>query len=859
MTQSTFQRLLRPDQIISDPAELLTYETDAGLEHGLPEAVLFPESESDVVRIVTWAQANAVSLVARGAGTGTSGGAVAQGRGVVVELSRLQRIVEFDEEQKSVVVEPGLVNAELDQWAEARGLFYPPDPASGRVCTLGGNIAENAGGPRCSKFGVTTNYITELRAVLADGRVKQFGGPTLDYPEYDWVGVLTGSEGTLALITQARLRLRRQPPATTMLMAAFDSIEQAGEAVSDVLARGLVPTTMEMMDRAIVRIVEDYSHIGLPVEAGALLIIQLDGSAASLPGQITEIESALREHGVGHISRAETAEERERIWRARKDSAGALAWIAPAYYASDCTVPRSQIAVTLQEITRLCEAAAVPVNFLLHAGDGNLHPNYMVADADDREFLERVRAVEKQVLQFCVERGGSITGEHGVGIERRDFMPLMYNADEIQAMRDVKEVFDPQERLNPNKIFPTWVSLAASPPARRPVPATSPAPLLAPASAEEAAEAIRACLETEPPLTLRVRGAGTKSSLLPAAAVVLSTQNLGGIRACSPADSYVTAGAGTTLEEIQKELARYNMWLPVVSPWANSTLGGIVSTNFNAPLRMRYGYGSIRDWVLAVTVALPDGRVIRVGRPVVKNVAGYDLPKLFVGAYGTLGLIVNVTCKITTRPRARVSSVVPIGDVERGLVLGRRLNNICLNASALLLCWKCTTGGLNFLGTLIYTVEGLAEDVTDELEQAESAARAEGVEGAIRDSLSGSDVWALWLGAAAPAATILRVGAPPRALPALVRTCLAVMPDAGFIADLANGLLYVKGALDERVIEQLRQAALAVRGYALVLAGPADASDLDPWGYTPDGLDLMRAQRARWDSRGRFNPGAFVV
>jgi D-lactate dehydrogenase (cytochrome) len=855
LDKSSLQQFLAPDQIMSDPTELLTYETDAGLERGLPEGVLFPESESDVVRIVAWAHTNGVPLVARGAGTGTSGGAVAQGRGVIIETSRMQRVLEFDEEQKSVLVEPGVVNATLDQAAQARGLFYPPDPASGRVCTLGGNIAENAGGPRCFKYGVTTNYVMELRTVLADGRVMRFGGRALDYPEFDWVGVLTGSEGTMGIITQARLRLRRQPLAMGMLMVAFASVEQAGEAVSDIIAHGLVPVTMEMMDQSIVRIIEDYSHIGLPVDAGALLIIQVDGCAASLPPQIAEIEAVLREHDVQQITRAETAEERERIWRARKDSAGALAWIAPAYYASDCTVPRSQIAVTLHEISRLCQEAAVPVNYLLHAGDGNLHPNYMVADADDREFMERVYAVEKQALQFCVQRGGSITGEHGVGIERRAFMPLMYNADELQAMRDVKAVFDPQEQLNPNKIFPAEISVPAPPAA----PGRPPVSPLAPASAEQAAEAIRACLQSEPPLSVRLRGGGTKSGLLPAADIVLSTRHLQGIRACSPADGYVTAGAGTTLEEIQQELARYNMWLPAVSPWNDSTLGGMVSTNFNAPLRMRYGYGGIRDWVLAMTVALPDGRVIRVGRPVVKNVAGYDLPKLLVGAYGTLGLIAEVTCKITTRPRARASAMIPIDDFDRGLTLGGRLQTLCLNASALILCRGCEIGDSTYPCALIYTAEGLAEDVTDELEQVQCVVQAEGAEGVRRDSSSGSEVWAAWLGAASPVETVLRVGVAPRDLPALVRACVAIMPEASFIADFANGLLYVKGALDRSAIGQVRQAALAAQGYALVLTAPPDQGDLDRWGYVPDGLDLMRALKARWDPHGRFNPGSFIV
>ncbi len=850
--QSSFQELLGPSRTLSDPAELLTYESDAGLEHGQPQGVLFPETAADVVKIVAWAGRNGVPLVPRGAGTGTSGGAVAAAHGLVVEFARMHRVLAFTAPDR-IRVEPGVVNAALDQYLQPHGVFYPPDPASGRVCTIGGNIAENAGGPRCCKYGVTTNYITGLQVVLADGRLVRFGGQALDAPDYDWVGVLTGSEGTLALITAADIRLVRRPRATTMLMAAFDSVEGAGEAVSDILAHGLVPATIEMMDQTIVRIVEDYSHIGLPVDAGALLIIQVDGYEESLSPQVKEISAVLRDHHVRELNLAATAEERDRIWRARKDSAGALAWLAPAYYASDCTVPRSKIAVTLQEISRICRAHDVPVNYLLHAGDGNLHPNYMVADAGDVELMERVRSVEAQVLAFCVRQGGSITGEHGIGLERRQFMPLMYNADELQAMRDIKSVFDPDDLLNPGKIWPelTPVPLPLPPPSMPPV---SP---FAPASAEEAAAAISAWSLDPAPHRIRVRGGETKSKLLSLADVVLSTAHLAGIRTCSPEDSYVTAGAGTTLAQLQQELAQFKMWVPLVSPWLESTLGGIVSTNFNAPLRMRYGYGGIRDLLLAATIALPNGRVVHFGRPVVKNVAGYDLVKLFAGAHGTLGLIADVTLKTVPHVRARASLLVPVGDLASGLDWADKLRRICWSASALLLCRGCELPEITAPLALVYTAEGIREDVTAELDEAERALRAAHAPGGTRlEPFSGSEAWATWLAGAKPDDTILRIGVPPAGFPDIVRTSAETLAAAPFMADIANGMLYVRGPLARQSVDPVRTAALAAQGYAVVLSAPA-GTEIDRWGYQPQGVNESRAIKSRWDRRGLFNPGAF--
>jgi D-lactate dehydrogenase (cytochrome) len=859
--------MLTPGQLLTKPAELLTYEGDAGMDRGRPDGVVCPRTTAEVERIVRWAAEHHVPLIARGAGTGLSGGAVAERGGLIVQFSHMNRVLEFDEPGRGAIVEPGLVNQALDELVKTRGLYYPPDPSSGRASTLGGNIAENSGGPHCFKYGVTTNYVIGLQVVLADGRRVRLGGRALDYPEYDLVGLITGSEGTLGIVTEASLRLIRNPPAVKTLMAAFESVEAAGDAVSTLIARGLVPATLEMMDQKIMRIIEDFAHAGLPVDAGAGLIVEVDGFPESVAPQIDEISTILIEHEARDLRVAQTAEQRDAIWYGRKSAAGAMSRLAPAYYLVDVTVPRSKLAATLAGVNRICEEASLLVGYVFHAGDGNLHPLILIERPNDQALLDRVLAAGRRIVELCIAYDGSITGEHGVGIEKRDMMPLMYSDAELDAMREVKQVFDPENLLNPDKIFPPADDGRPTTDDRRRFVVESNGPrttnhgldtaYFAPATAQEAAEAIHDCVATG--YSIRIRGGGTKSGGLPEADVLLSTERLRGIRTYARDDLYVTVSAGTPLDELQAELARDRMWTPLISPWPTSTVGGIVATNWNAPLRMRYG--SLRDLLLSATIALPDGRVIRAGRPVVKNVAGYDLPKLFVGAHGTLGLIADVTLKLAPLPRARATLLVPVGDLGRGLDWGARLLRVCLSASALLLCRDSTVAALHGSSapyTLIYTVEGLPQDVAAELAQAQGALRAAGAPPATQLEIpSGSDIWASWLGArgAEPA---LRLGVAVKDLPGMLRA-LAAGGEAGlsFVADLASGLLYARGLGD---LAAAQRAAQTAGGYAMILraAGTADSAP-DDWGHAPEGLDLMHALRERWGAGGLLNPGAFVV
>jgi glycolate oxidase subunit GlcD len=936
----SLKALLGKGQVFSDAATLVTYEIDAGLDRGNPEGLVFPQSAEDVVQIIHWAVEQQVPLVARGAGTGLSGGAVADRGGIIVEFSRMNRILDLDQNGRSAVLEPAVVNLILDERVRAQGLYFPPDPASQRASTIGGNVAENSGGPHCFKYGVTSNYVTGLDVVLADGRSMRIGGRALDYPGYDLCGLLTGSEGTLAIITAIHLRLVRNPPGVKTMMAAFDSLEQAGDAVSAIIAAGLVPATMEMMDRNMVGIVEEYVHAGLPTNAGAVLIIEVDGYPAGLDGQMSEVAHLLQSHGGHDLHIAANEEERDKIWYARKSAAGALSRLAPSYYLVDITVPRSRLAETLAEVNQICARYGLRAGHVFHAGDGNLHPLILIMDPQDQQLVETVHRAGREIVDLGIRQDGSISGEHGIGIEKRQYMPLMFSDVELAAMWDVKQVFDPSGLLNPGKIFPLdtisklaladersnaegvgaisaptinrgatgvhFNSLAPAGWARADVQASMPTSpvtfmldeILMPWTTEEAAQDLAdlsaagrsvRIVGTAPPhpagainraptpttsLRSSFSGAINRGPTMSVRSAFLSTAALRGIRTFSPDDLYITVGAGTPLVEIQSFLAPRRMQVPLASPWPKATIGGLVAGNVNAPLRIRYG--SMRDLVICATVVLADGRRVRLGRPVIKNVAGYDLVKVFVGSHGTLGLITDVTLKLTPLPRARRTLLAPVEDLKYGLNLASRMLPQALVASAILLCKDCDMTGVADVPdspyTLVYTAEGIAEDVQAELEQVHQVlhtGETKGPEPIVVETLSGTDIWAKLLGNSEREgrreALKVRAGVAVKDLAAYVQAQGDTLNEGAFIADVGSGQVYAVKTLDEVEaaqdwLEKLRRPALALEGYAVVLDMPADWEEkLDRWGYRPEAIELMRGLKAWWDPANILNPGGFIV
>ena len=847
----SLKTLLPKGQVFTDQATLLTYEIDAGLDKGSPEGVVFPRTADEVARVVQWATTHNVPLVARGAGTGLSGGAVADRGGIIVEFARMNRILEIDELGRSVVTEPAVINLRLDEQARRHGLYFPPDPASQRASTIGGNVSENSGGPHCFKYGVTTNYITGLDVVLADGRQVRVGGRALDYPEYDLCGLITGSEGMLALITTISARLLRNPPGVKTMLAIFDSVEQAADAVSTIIAAGLIPATMEMMDQKITNMAEPYAHAGLPLDAGAILIIEVDGYPASLDPQIHEIEQLLYAQGVREIRIARSEEERYKIWLARKSVAGAITRLTPAYYTVDITVPRSRLREILAQVDPICDKYNLRVGHLMHAGDGNLHPMILIPNPRDTALMERVHAAGWEMVKCCVDMGGSLTGEHGVGIEKREYMTLMHTAAELLAMWDIKQAFDPSTILNPGKVFPvpteSGIPFAGYSKQDEAIEhRTLPTSPFAPTTAEEAAQSLLALFHAQQSVRISNRAVHDTKD------VILNTQGLQGIKTYAPDDLYITVGAGTPLAEIQTFLAEKGKYLPLASPWSDATIGGLVAANVNAPLRMRYG--AIRDLVLYTTVALADGRVIRTGRPIVKNVAGYDLTKVFIGSRGTLGLLTDITLKFFAQPRAKRTLLIETEHLTEALDWTKALLPLALTASAILLCKGY--GNADTIYTVYYTAEGLVEDVNAELAQVHDVLRPMGAPLVQEVELSGTDVWTSMLAEG----TVVRVGIPAKDLSRFMQKNSPIVNEGGFVADMSSGCLYAiktPGDAEEMNtwVATLRQPALAQDGYATVMCSAEDMPSAERWGYQPQALDVMKRLKQRWDPAGILEIG----
>ncbi|HHY57230.1 MAG TPA: FAD-binding protein [Chloroflexi bacterium] len=842
MIHSSVSNQFPPHQLITDPAELITFEVDAGFDRGKPDAVFYPESAADVSALVRWARANGLPVVARGAGTGLSGGAVPERGGVIVEFARMKQIVELNPTGRNGVVQSGVVNLTLDAAAKQLGFYYPPDPSSGRSSLIGGNLGENAGGPHCFKYGVTTNYITGLEAVLADGRILRTGGQAFDYPELDLTGLIVGSEGTLALVTAASIRLIRNPPAVKTMMVSFRSDEAAGAAVSAIIAAGLMPATLEMMDQTVMGMIEAYVQVGLPVDARAALIVEVDGYPASLDGQVAEIAAILTAHGGYDLRIAQSEEERQRIWYGRKSAAGAFSRLAPAFYLVDVTVPRSFLAETLRAIGQVLARYDLQTGHVFHAGDGNLHP-CILCDPKNTAQMERVFAATHEIVAICIAKDGSITGEHGVGIEKRAHMPAMYSAAELSAMRDVKRAFDPDNLLNPGKVLPDDLP---EPARAAPIPLTG--DVMAPHSVEEAAAILAACTAAQ--RRVRITSSGERSGKSPdGGALLLSAHALRGVHHFAPDDLYVTVGAGTPLTELAAFLAGHGFQVPLAAPWPKATVGGLLATNLNAPLRMRYG--GWRDNVLAVQVALPDGRVIRAGRPVVKNVAGYDLVKLFVGSHGMLGMITAVTLKLTPLPRHRLTLQAPVDDILQGIRW----------AQATAACWLMTAGVVidcdaDGCHHLVITLEGLPDDVHTEVDEISAALRTIGASEITATEHTATARWCEHLRAAGEDDLLLRVGVPPQHLALYWQMLPTDTRHAGiWLVDVASGIFFVRrpahATMTAQWVEQVRQTAVALRGYAVMQGGatterPRDASKADQW----CAAELAQVLAQRWDRAG---------
>ena len=783
--------VLSPEQVISDPEELLVFECD-GLTHyrHRPRAVVFPTSTEEVAEVMRLLSRERVPLVPRGAGTGLSGGALAVGGGVCIELARMRRVLKIDEENRLAVVQAGVVNAHVSRAVSRFGLYYVPDPSSQGSCTVGGNIGENAGGIHCLKYGTTTDHVVGARVVLTDGRTVDLGGAGAEPVGYDLLGVFVGSEGTFGVVTEATVRLTPIAPSVRTMLADFTDIDDASRAVSAIIAAGIIPAGLEMVDGATIRAVEaSVFAAGMPQDAEAALLVELDGLEAGMDEEVERVRRICTESGARSVRLAADETERKRLWAARKGAFGAMGRITPDILIQDAVVPRSRLPEVLAATYRIGARWNLRVANVFHAGDGNLHP-LVCFDSRDAEQVKRVKEAGREIMETCVNAGGTITGEHGVGLDKSDYLPLVFTDDDMRAMLQVRAAFDPTGLCNPGKIIPVLkgcgearavaqskradneehqrttltegqnhsvkvqgqnfedanpkfeeaspsvssssssassssASSASSAPASSSlasssltgspfVPTASPsttganarrtfksphaalaeivgsqhvsakewmneandshsAIVVEPESVDELCEVLR--LAASMSLNVVPEGAGTwldAGNLLRRPDLLVKMTRMTRIVEHEPADLVATAQAGLSLADFNREAAQAGQWLPLDPPDAGSvTLGGVAATGAGGPQRL--GYGTPRSYVLGMRIALADGRVIRAGGRVVKNVAGYDLCKLFTGSHGTLGVILELTFKLRPRPQREATLLARSPDLSGLLDAARAL------------------------------------------------------------------------------------------------------------------------------------------------------------------------------------------
>ena len=690
------------ENVLSRPDELLVYECDGLPQHKhRPRAVVFPSSTEETAAVMReLARAN-VAFTPRGAGTGLSGGALALNSGVVIELARMRKILSIDPENRIAVVQPGVVNLNVSKAVAPYGLYYVPDPSSQPSCTIGGNIAESAGGIHCLKYGTTTDHVLGLRVVLAGGEIVDLGGPEDDKAGYDLLGTFIGSEGTFGIATEATLRLAQSPPAVRTLLAEFLEVNDASHAVSAIIAAGVMPAALEMMDREIIRAVEaSVFAAGLPPDAGAALLIELDGIEAGLDDEAEKVRSICMEYGARGCRYARDEAERKKLWAARKGAFGAIGRISPDSMIQDAVVPRSRLPQVLNAAYDIAAKYQLRIANVFHAGDGNLHP-LICFDSRSAEEVRRVKEAGRELMEVCVEAGGTITGEHGVGLDKRELLPLVFSDADMDAMLRVRAAFDPLGLCNPGKIVPMLRGCGEakvefsrkvakesqsrkeefSAPLRlsdsfAPLRETHPTKSLAqivgdvnisshngtitvsPGSAEEISEILKLA-SSEHWTVVPVGGMGWIRST---ANLVVSTLRLNQIIEHEPADLIAIAQAGVTLNHFNARLAENGQWLPLDPPDdGRATLGGVVATGIGGP--QQFGYGRPRGSVIGMKVVLADGSIIKAGGRVVKNVAGYDLCKLFTGSFGSLGIITELNFKLRPRP-AREATVIATGAID---------------------------------------------------------------------------------------------------------------------------------------------------------------------------------------------------
>ena len=726
--------------VLDDPGSLTAYSYDSSLQTASPDFVLFPQTTEQVAQTIGLLASEGIPYVARGAGTNLSGGSIPLKGGVVIALARMKRILSIDLENQCARVEPGVTNLALQDALARRGFFYAPDPASQKVSTLGGNFAENSGGPHCLKYGVTTNHILGAKLVTPRGEVVELGGEKLESPDAGMLGLLVGSEGTLGIATELVCRIMPLPESVKTMLGVFDSTEQAVRTVSDIIAAGILPATLEMMDNMVIRAVEQALHAGYPIDAAAVLIIEIDGPREGLDEMAAEIEAICRRNKVREVRTARDEEERAQLWAGRRGAFGAIARLFPNYSVSDGTVPRTRLPEVLEQVAEIGRKYELEIGNVFHAGDGNLHP-LIFFDSRDKAQLEKVHQAGEEILTACIEAGGTITGEHGVGTEKIKAMPAFFGAGEIELMWSIKRALDSANLCNPGKILPESIvddnrqlRGGAARYATKEAGENAEAPTFFPTTPEELSATILKLKDAGK--TFGPVGARTLFNRLPARerlGAFIATTKMRAIVEHDAANLTVTVQAGLSLGELGNILAEAGQFLPLDAP-NDATLGGAVASALPGP--RRHIYGAARDFVLGLEFAAADGRLYRAGGKTVKNVAGYDFGKLLVGAWGALGIITEITFRLLPMHTACGTILADFETAENAYAAAAESTAARLNPAVVTLLNSAATEQLaKKLGkppsstaryTLMLAAEGASRSVERQLGELESICKKRG-------------------------------------------------------------------------------------------------------------------------------------
>ncbi|MEW6749862.1 MAG: FAD-linked oxidase C-terminal domain-containing protein [Candidatus Latescibacterota bacterium] len=844
-------RIVGDEHVCAGRVDAELYSYDGSGASRPPDAVVFPADTGETSAVVRTLAEAGVPFVPRGFGTNLSGGSIAVRGGVVIGLSRLRRIVSIDGDSRCAVVEPGVTNLELQQALAPHGFFFAPDPASQKVATIGGNIGENSGGPHCLKYGVTTNHVLGATVVLPDGQVAVLGGPALDPPGLDLRGLLVGSEGTLAIVTQATVRILPLPEAVVTLLVLYDSVEEAARSVSEIIAAGIVPATLEMMDAPVMRAVEESLRCGYPLDAAAVLIIEVDGPAAGLQRQAGQIGGICRRNGCRSVREAGSAAERDLLWAGRRGAFGAIARLAPSFLVNDCTVPRSRLPEALARVAAIARQHDLDVGNVFHAGDGNLHP-LLLFDSRQEDQVQRVERAGRQIMEACVALGGTISGEHGVGSGKLDAMRLVFGEESLRFQRQVKAAFDPAGRLNPGKVVPPVAE--PCPPGEPSADRLSGGVDLAPATVAEACDLVRRA--TRDGVALLPAGSGSRmppsATCRPGIARLRSTA-LASAFEHDPVNQVVTVHAGARLADLQRLLRPHRQWVPLRPPHGDRcTVGGVVALGACGPDRLRYG--APRDLALGLEFVAGTGERITGGGRVVKNVAGYDVTRLLAGSCGTLGFITAVTLRTRLLPE-RCLVLGATGSPAQCAAAASQLLGSSLEPTFVAAAPEGTERGPGVLWRVVVGFEGPGDVVDAQAERGQSALSQAGLRSPSRREYEpGEDPFAVQQARLCAGRFVLRAGLPPGVAHVFAAEALCLLQGADVLLDFGSGQVVV--AAEEcsgQVWDLLGARASDAGGHVLLERAPAGfRSRRPPCCPEPPAGPLVRRLRGMLDPRGVF-------